>query len=91
MLAASSPLFTTGFTRQNEPPEDEQSPDPKTNELLYTKLESVRTNMHSYAFFTGLLKKYDGSTPLKDVCNRHDLYFHYEKHVNRTSYKYYIL
>jgi transposase-like protein len=62
--------------------------DPDTNELLHTKLEPTRTNVLAHAFFTELREKHDvndaaflvdGTTPLKDACNRHGLDFHYEK------------
>jgi putative transposase len=68
--------------------------DPKTNELLHTKLEPTRTNVLAHSFFGELREKHDvddavflvdGATPLKDACNRHGLRFRYEKHGNRNS------
>ncbi|MFC4406878.1 IS6 family transposase [Haloarchaeobius iranensis] len=59
--------------------------DPKTNELLHTKLQPTRTNVLAHAFFTELREKHDGATPLKDACTRHGLDFRYEKHGNRNS------
>jgi putative transposase len=50
--------------------------DPETNELLHTKLESVRTNALAHAFFAELREKHavddavilvDGGAPLKDA------------------------
>jgi len=67
---------------------------PKSNELLYTKLEPTRANAIAHAFFAELCEKHDvenavfligGATPLKDACSRHGLDFEYRKHGNRNS------
>jgi len=68
--------------------------DAETNDLLYTKLEPVRTNVFAHAFFTELREKHDvddavflvdGAAPLQDACSRHGLDYRYVKHGNRNS------
>jgi len=68
--------------------------DPKTNELLHTKLEPTTNSAFAHAFFHELCEKHDvtdavflidGSHSLKDACNRHGLDFRYERHGNRNS------
>jgi len=70
--------------------------DPKTNKLLYAKLEPTRTNALSHAFFAELREKHDveeavflvdGAAPLKDACQRHGLDFRYEKYGDWNSVK----
>ena len=68
--------------------------DPKTNELLHTKLEPTTTKVLAHSFLTELSEKHDvsdavflvdGSHSLQDACHRHGLDFRYEKHGNRNS------
>jgi len=68
--------------------------DPESNELLYTKLETTRTNALAERFFAQLREKHDvddavflvdDATPLKEACHRHGLDFKYERHGNRNS------
>ena len=68
--------------------------DPATNDLLHTKLESVRNNAFAHAFFAELREKHDvdtavflvdGAAPLQDACSRHGLDYRHEKHGNRNS------
>ena len=68
--------------------------DPKTNELLYTRLEPTTNSVLAQTFFPELCEKHDvenavflidGSHSLKDACRRHGLDFRYEKHGNRNS------
>ena len=68
--------------------------DPKTNELLHTRLEPTTNSVIAQTFFTELREKHDvddavflidGSHSLKDACRRHGLDFRYEKHGNRNS------
>jgi transposase-like protein len=68
--------------------------DAETNDLLYTKLEPVRTNVFAHAFFAELREKHDvddavflvdGAAPLQDACSRHGLDYRYVKHGNRNS------
>ena len=67
--------------------------DPKTNELLYKRLE-LTNSVLAQTFFAELREKHDvenavflidGSHSLKDACRRHGLDFRYEKHGNRNS------
>jgi transposase-like protein len=68
--------------------------DPKTNELLHTKLEPTTTKVLAHSFLTELSEKHDvsdavflvdGSHSLQDACHRHGLDFRYEKRGNRNS------
>lgn len=68
--------------------------DPDSNELLHTKLEPIRINAISRAFFAELCEKHDvddamflvdGATPLKYACSRHGLDFRYHQHGDRNS------
>jgi len=68
--------------------------DPETNKLLYTKLETTRTNITAHSFFHELREKHDvddavflvdGAEPLSNACRRHGLDFRYERHGNRNS------
>ena len=68
--------------------------DPKTNELLHTKLEPTTTKVLAHSFLTELSEKHDvsdavflvdGSHSLQDACHRHGFDFRYEKHGNRNA------
>jgi putative transposase len=68
--------------------------DPKTNELLYTKLEPTTTKVLAHSFLTKLSENHDvsdavflvdGSHSLQDACQRHGFDFRYEKHGNRNA------
>jgi len=68
--------------------------DPKTSELLYTKLETTTNKIIAHLFFAKLREKHDvddavfliyGAPQLKDACSRHGLDFRYERHGNRNS------
>jgi len=68
--------------------------DPKTNELLHTKLEPTTTKVLAHSFLTELSEKHDvddavflvdGSHSLQAACQRHGFDFRYEKHGNRNA------
>ena len=68
--------------------------DPKTSELLHTKLEPTTNTMMAHAFVAELREKHDvedavflidGSHSLNAACARHRLNFRYERHGNRNS------
>ncbi|WP_075936855.1 IS6 family transposase [Halosegnis longus] len=68
--------------------------DPKTNELLHTKLEPTTTKVLAHSFLTELSEKHDvsdavflvdGSHSLQDACQRHGFDFRYEKYGNRNA------
>jgi len=68
--------------------------DPKTNDVLHTRLEPTTNSVLAQTFVAELRKKHDvedavflidGSHSLKDACCRHGLNFRYEKHGNRNS------
>jgi len=68
--------------------------DPKTNELLHTKLKPTTNKVLAHSFLTELSEKHDvsdavflvgGSHSLQAACQRHGLDFRYEKHENRNS------
>jgi len=61
--------------------------DPKTNELLHTKLEPTTTKVLAHSFLTEISEKHnvddavflvDGSHSLQDTCQRHGFGFRYE-------------
>jgi transposase-like protein len=68
--------------------------DPKTNELLHTKLRPTTTKTLAHSFLTELTEKHDvddavflvdGSKSLQAACQRHGFDFRYEKHGNRNA------
>ncbi len=68
--------------------------DPKTNELLHTKLEPTTTKVLAHSFLTELSEKHDvsdavflvdGSHSLQDACQHHGFDFRDEKHGNRNT------
>jgi len=68
--------------------------DPKTNELLHTKLEPTTTKVLARSVLTELREKHDvsdavflvdGSHSLQDACHRHGFDFRYEKRGNRNA------
>ncbi|AXR78501.1 transposase [Natrarchaeobaculum sulfurireducens] len=67
---------------------------PKSNELLHTKLEPTRTKVIASNFVRELREKHDvdnavflidGNLLLQYACERHDLEFWYERHGDRNS------
>ena len=68
--------------------------DPKSNDLLHTKLEPTRTNVIADQFFAELRDRHDvdeaifladGAAPLQRACRKHDLYIRCERHGNWNS------
>ena len=70
--------------------------DPDSNDLLHTTLEPTRTNVIADRFLAKLREKHDvddaiflvdSAVQLHRACEKHDLYFRYERHGNRNSVK----
>ncbi|WP_408960699.1 IS6 family transposase [Natrinema sp. 74] len=68
--------------------------DPESNKSPHTKIDPTRTKVIASTFFTELREKHDvddavflvnGDKSLNYACQRHGLYFRYERHGNRNS------